>query len=77
MVILHVSLLMQLRTARKIARLTQAQLAQAAGVKQETISQLENNRIQLSRVSYDTVSKIAAALNVTVEELFPLAEKTA
>lgn len=66
---------MQLRTARKIARLTQAQLAACAGVKQETISQLENGRIK--QVSYETVAKLARALNVTVEELFPMVEKTA
>lgn len=66
---------MQLKTARKIARLTQAQLAEAAGVKQETISQLEHGRIK--QVSYETVAKLAAALNVTVEELFPLVEKSA
>lgn len=68
---------MHLKTARKIARLTQTELAELAGVKQETISQLEKGRIQLSRVSYETVSNIAAALNVTVEELFPLADKSA
>jgi putative transcriptional regulator len=66
---------MHLKTARKIAGLSQADLAARAGVKQETISQLENGRIQ--RVSYETVGRIARALNVSVEELFPLQQESA
>lgn len=61
---------MNLRTARRIARLTQEQLADLAGVKQATISQIENGEV--TRPEYTTVARLARALNISPEELFPL-----
>ena len=70
MVLKTIQVTMNLRTARRIADLTQEQLAQKAGVDQTTISALERG---ISRnPSYETVVKLARALNITPEELFPV-----
>jgi transcriptional regulator with XRE-family HTH domain len=61
---------MTLRTARRIARLTQRQLAERAGVDDSLISRLERGQRQLLR--WDSAVRIARALNVTPEELFPV-----
>ena len=70
MVLKTIQVTMNLRTARRIADLTQEQLAQKAGVDQTTISAMERG---ISRnPSYETVVKLARALNITPEELFPV-----
>ena len=63
---------MNLKTARKIARLTQRQLAERAGVDDSLISRLEHGQRQLLR--YESAVRIARALNVAVEELFEVPE---
>jgi transcriptional regulator with XRE-family HTH domain len=64
-----------LREARLRLGLTQETLALRSGVRQKTISQLENALID--RPSYDCVKRLtkaiqAAGLDVTDEDLFPL-----
>lgn len=54
---------------RKELGLTQTQLAKASGVTQQTISEVESGRIP--RLA--TACAIAAALSVTIEDLFPAA----
>lgn len=56
-----------LRAARKAARLTQVQLAQEAGVSQQTISHIEQAHIGST---IDTLARCASALNVPLETLF-------
>jgi transcriptional regulator with XRE-family HTH domain len=63
---------MELKTARQIARLTQQQLADLAGVDLATISRLESGDRDYLRAWYGTVVKIARALNVDAEEFFPV-----
>lgn len=53
---------MRLKTARKLAGLTQAQLAKRAGVGQQIISKIESGLI--ANPSYRTVVCICRALNV-------------
>jgi transcriptional regulator with XRE-family HTH domain len=65
----------ELKTARRIARLTQQELAERAGVDPALISRLENGSRR--RPSYEAVVKIARALNLAPDELFPVKEKTA
>jgi transcriptional regulator with XRE-family HTH domain len=65
---------MQLRTARKIAGLTQQDLAERAGVTNAFISLLESGKRDIRTTDYATVVRIARALNVTADELFPVDE---
>jgi len=60
--------MMNLRTARKIKGVSQSELAAMTGVDQTTISDLERGRN--TNPSWNTVTRIARALNVTPEELF-------
>jgi len=62
-----------LRTARRIARLTQRQLAAAAGVDHSFISLIESGERSIGAVGYETVVLIARALHVEPHELFPVA----
>lgn len=62
---------MDLKTARRIARLTQQQLAAAAGVDPALISRLESER-RPRRPSYEAIVRIARALNLAPDELFPV-----
>ncbi len=55
------------REARKRKRLTQAQLAAKAHVRQATISLFESGEAQ--RVNLDVLGKIAHALDVPVQQL--------
>lgn len=64
--------MMHLKTARRIARLTQAELARKVGVEQATISMLENGQIR--RPSYELVTRLAAVLNISPAELFPVVD---
>jgi len=56
----------RIRLARLNAKKSQAEIADLIGVKQATISSWEKNRTE---PPYETLSKIAAALNVTPGEL--------
>jgi transcriptional regulator with XRE-family HTH domain len=70
---------MELKTARRIARLTQQELAKRAGVDPALISRLEAGG-RSRRPSYEAIVRISRALNVAPDELFPVAdmsEKTA
>ncbi len=64
--------IMELRTARRIAQLTQLELATRAGVDDSFISLLENGKRDIRTTDYETVVRIARALNVTPDELFPV-----
>lgn len=61
---------MNLRTARRLKDITQAQLAEMAGVDQTTISDIERGRNK--NPSWETVCRIAKALGVEPMELFPV-----
>jgi len=63
---------MELRTARRIARLTQLELAKRVGVDDSFISLLESGKRDIRTTDYATVVRIARALNVTPDELFPV-----
>lgn len=63
---------MELKTARRIARLTQRQLADRSGVDESTISLLETDKRHYGRVAYEDVVNLARALHVEPEELFPV-----
>lgn len=61
-----------LRTARRVAKLSQTDLAAKAGVDNSMISMLENGKRDIGTVNYEAVARIAHALNLTTEELFPI-----
>ena len=63
---------MTLKTARKLARLTQKELADRAGVDDSFISVVENGKRDINAVGYATVVRLARALGVEPEELFPV-----
>jgi transcriptional regulator with XRE-family HTH domain len=63
---------MDLRVARQIANLTQAQLAERAGVDAALISRLERGGRR--RPSYEAIVRIARALNLAPDDLFPVSE---
>jgi len=63
---------MNLRTARRLKDITQAQLAELSGVDQRTISDIERGANR--NPSWETVARIAKALGVSPEELFPVSE---
>lgn len=62
-----------LRLARQIAGLTQQELADRAGIDIGLLSRLERG-LQGRKTSYETMVRLARALNVSVEELFPVAD---
>ena len=62
---------MNLRLARRIAGLSQQQLARRAHVDHSFISLLESGKRDIDSVGYAIVVRIAEALNVTPHELFP------
>ena len=51
----------QLRAARAMAKLTRSELAQAAGVSEETVKRIENTEGRIS-VNTSTVAALARAL---------------
>ena len=63
---------MALRTARRIAKLTQRQLAERVGVDHSFISLIESGERSIGDTGYETVVAIARALNVEPHELFPI-----
>lgn len=64
---------MELKVARKIARLSQRELAEKAGVDKSTLSLLENDKRNYETVAYGQIVRIARALNLEAGELFPVA----
>lgn len=64
---------MDLKVARQIAGLTQAQLADRAGVDAALISRLEKGGRR--RPSYEAIVRIARALNLAPDQLFPVAAR--
>lgn len=64
---------MELKKYRKVARLTQEQLARKAGVDVTLISKLESG--QRLRASYPSIVRLARALNLEPEELLPVPAK--
>jgi transcriptional regulator with XRE-family HTH domain len=58
-----------LKTARTLKGITQAQLAEASGVDGSTISNIE--RGENTNPTWDTVCRIAAALGVQPQDIFP------
>jgi len=62
---------MELKKYRKIAGLTQEQLARKSGVDVTLISRLENG--QRTNASYPSIVRLARALNLEPEELMPVA----
>lgn len=61
---------MELKKYRRIAGLTQQQLADKAGVDATLISRLERGERQTA--SYETVVRLARALNLEPHELVPV-----
>jgi len=61
-----------LKTARRLARITQTDLAKMSGVSQRTISELELGNIR--NPSWDTACRIAGALGVEPKEIFAVPE---
>lgn len=59
---------LRLKALRRAAGHTQASLAEAVGVRQATISDMENGRSR--RVDLDTLDRIAKELGVKAGELF-------
>lgn len=60
---------MKLRDLRAAAKLTQAQLAAAAGVNVRQIQKIEAGEIQIANVTLSNAARIARALGVRIEEL--------
>lgn len=56
-----------IKETRKESKLTQAELAEKAGVSRVTISRLESGK--LKETTLGTLSRIAQALQVTVDDL--------
>lgn len=63
---------MELKIARRIARLTQRQLSERSGVDTSTISLLESDKRHYSKVAYGDIVNLARALSVEPEDLFPV-----
>lgn len=66
---------MNLRTARRLKDITQAELARRAGLDQTTISDIERGRNR--NPSLDSARRIAEALGCTVDEIFPAIQQEA
>lgn len=61
---------MELKKYRRIAGLTQDQLAKKSGVDKSLISRLERGQRQTA--SYESIVRLARALNLEPEELVPV-----
>ena len=59
----------KLKELREAAGMTQAQLAEAAGIKQQALSRYERGENDVKNMTVALASKIAGALNVRIEEL--------
>jgi transcriptional regulator with XRE-family HTH domain len=62
-----------LRRLRLAQRMTQEELANAAGLRQALISELESSKLD---VRLDTLSRVSIALNVTMADLFDEAKRS-
>ena len=62
-----------LRRLRRAQRMTQEQLANAAGLRQALISELEASKLD---VRIDTLSRLAVALKATMADLFEESKRT-
>jgi transcriptional regulator with XRE-family HTH domain len=63
---------MELKKYRRIAGLTQQKLADKSGVDKSLISRLERGKRQTA--SYETIVRLARALNLEPEELVPVVQ---
>lgn len=63
-------MLFELLRQRRLAKLTQRQLAMRAGIHPETISRMERGAV-VGSPEAETLRKLAAALETTPEQLFP------
>jgi transcriptional regulator with XRE-family HTH domain len=68
----HARLGMELKIARQLARVTQLQLAELAGVDDSTISLIENGQRDIYAMSYASVVRLARALGVEPGDLWPV-----
>lgn len=59
-----------LKTLRRFRGMTQEELAKATGITSRTIMSYENDVEKLRKASYDTIDKLANALNVSVDDIF-------
>ena len=66
------SLALRIREARKAARLTLDQLAEAAGMSKTYLWELEQDESEQKRPSADILLKIAQATSVTIADLLAL-----
>lgn len=66
---------MELKKYRRIAGLTQEELARKSGVDVTLISRFERGHRR--RLSYDNIVRLARALNLEPEELVPVMPKAA
>src|SRR5262245_24780759 len=64
---------MSLAIARKIAGLTQVELAQKAGINSEVLSRIENGHRTLPSSQYAMVKRLADALGILPHELVQIA----
>jgi transcriptional regulator with XRE-family HTH domain len=62
-----------LRRLRRSQSMTQEQLANAAGLRQALVSELESSKLD---VRIDTLSRLAMALDASMAELFDEAKRT-
>ena len=61
-----------LRRLRRAQKMTQEQLANAAGLRQALISELESSKLD---VRIDTLNRVAMALDASMAELFDEAKR--
>ena len=60
---------MTIRERRRAAKLTQAQLAEAAGLNIRQIQKIEAGEIQIGNVTLTNAAHLAQALGVKIEDL--------
>ena len=60
---------MTIRERRRAAQLTQAQLAEAAGLNIRQIQKIEAGEIQIGNITLTNAARLARALGVKIEDL--------
>jgi transcriptional regulator with XRE-family HTH domain len=73
--IADINIAMTIKEIREEKGITQIELAKLCGVQQATISDIERGKIKSPSV--ETAQRIARALGVTLENLFPVDSNTA